>query len=153
MTKTGREGRVDQKMLSHNLFKILPMIVACWAIHNLLQRCLENPEYTFQPTKNLLQIPPISVSYDCRKVRFHQWKTTASPHPSLSCRSRQTSAPRHVITFPTVEKPWSLRPLRPPRLPDVLSDGAPPISNILAEIEEATKSLQTDSKVQIDVDS
>lgn len=32
--------------------------------------------------------------------------------------------------------------------PDVLSDGAPPISNILAEIEEAAKSLQvTDSKV------
>ena len=102
MTKTGREGRDDQKMLSHNLFKVLPMIGACWAIHNLLQRCLENPEYTFQPTKNLLKFPPISVSYDSRKVRFHQWKTTASPHPSLSCRSRQTSAPRHVITFPTV---------------------------------------------------
>ena len=36
----------------------------------------------------------------------------------------------------------------------MLSDGAPPISNILAEIEEAAKSLQfTDSKAGFDVDS
>ena len=63
--------------------------------------------------------------------------------------------PRHLGMSSLSQRWWpgSLRPLRPPRPPDVLSDGAPPISNILAEIEEATKSLQTDSKVQIDVDS
>ena len=108
MTKTGREGRGDQWpenaspiiFLSHNLFKILPMIVACWAIRNLwtLSR---KPWVHFSANKKSPPILPISVSYDSRKVRFHQWKTTASPHPSLSCRSRQTSAPRHV-TFPTV---------------------------------------------------
>ena len=37
--------------------------------------------------------------------------------------------------------------------PDVLSDGAPPISNILQRLRKLPKSLQTDSKVQIDVDS
>ena len=56
--KQGEREWVTRECCPIIFLNILPMIVACWAIHNLLQRCLENPEYTFQSTKNLLQFPP-----------------------------------------------------------------------------------------------
>ena len=150
MTKTGREGRGDQRMLSHDLLKILPMIVACWATSS--ERCLENPEYTFQPTKNLLKFPPFLCHMTAEKSGSISGKRR---HHHIHRSHADQDKPRHLGMSSLSQRCWpgSLRPLRPPRPPDVLSDGAPPISNILAEIEEATKSLQTDSKVQIDVDS
>lgn len=150
MTKEGEREGVTRKCCPIIFLRYCPWFSLVGQF-TTSERCLENPEYTFQPTKNLLQFSP----FPCHMTP-EKWGSISGKrrHHHIHRSHADQDKPRHLGMSPSQRWwPWSSRPLRPPRPPDVLSDGAPPISNILAEIEEAAKSLQTDSKVQIDVDS